>query len=173
MPYCARHTNFEVQSGVFFRAADPKQDKDWIPKDPTTAAKYYAVACSGNLEQMANVFGEAQMVHSGESSKNSPFISVAKCPLCLAESPDPTVKAIIANRKFFCQVTFKRKNEKDWPYVFEMSGSGIGAKETECLVLLPAGKRLSDYIDGYLTPTYLGTLQSGGKRDEQKDYKMS
>ena len=158
MPTCLTHKKFELKAGTYYRAADPSRKTDWIPKNPEKAAKYYKIACSDDLTAMAAIMGEAQMVHSGESSDNSPFISVALCPLCLRESKDPTVAAIVDGRGYFCQIILPRKNESKYPYVFHMSGEGVGAGETECLVLMPPGEPLSTYVKGYVTPGYLDSM---------------
>lgn len=160
MPPCKKHPKFEIKAGVYFRAGNFKAEGDWKAKDEKKRQTYYKIAAKDDLEKMALIMGEAQMTHSLESSTGSPYLSVAVCPLCLSETTDTTVQQILAFNKVMGQFNIAPRNEAGAPFIFHMSGDGIGAKETEALVLLPDGKSLLDYQEGYMTLSYINVLKN-------------
>lgn len=159
MPACPKHPKFNIKTGVYFRAANPDKPSDWIPKSETKRAKYYQISTGGDLDEMAGVMGEAQMIHSNESSADSAFVSAARCPACLSETTDPTVQQILASTGYMCQLMINPINAAKVPFVFHVAGDGIGAAETEALVLLPNGVSLLDYFQGYITPGYVQSMK--------------
>lgn len=160
MPRCRKHRNFEIEHGVYYRSADARE-ASWKAKSEPTRVNYYAAATSGDLNRLAEVVGEAQLIHSQESSAGSAFISVARCPLCLIESKDGDVQGILAANPIY-KIKIAQRNSLGKPYVFDMEGEGVGAGETESLVLLPDGASLKSYWPNpleFVTVSYLKTLK--------------
>jgi hypothetical protein len=125
MSACQKHPTFNIENGVYYRAADPTVKKDWLPKNASKGAIYYKIAQNENMDEIAALMGEAQLIHSQEGSDDSGFVSVARCPLCLAQSTDPIVKSILKQRGYLCVLLINPKNQPGAPYVFHMEGPGI------------------------------------------------
>ncbi len=159
MPACPKHPKFNIRQGVYYRAADPDVPSNWLPKNDRNRATYYAIAQRGDMYEMAGLMGEAQMIHSNETSENSGYLSAARCPACLSETTDPTVKKILAAIGYMCQFEIDPINQDGAPFVFHMEGVGIGAAETEVLVLLPDRVSLSRYFVGYISKSYVETIK--------------
>ena len=108
MSACQKHPKFNIKQGVYFRAANPDKPSDWLPNSDVKRQTYYNFAAGGDMDEMAALMGEAQMIHSNESSIGSGFVSAARCPVCLLQTTDPTVKKILAlgfNNYYSCNQT--------------------------------------------------------------------
>jgi hypothetical protein len=158
MPNCKKHKRFSIEPGIFYRCSDFTKPEQWQPKNKAKQNSYYAIAIGNDLAQMAAMIGPAQLAHAAADSAGSPYISVAKCPLCLADTTDPTVKAIVKAQPMV-KLDIKPRNSAGNPYVFEMQGEGVFAAETECLVLLPPQRSPLDYKEGFVTTGFLNTLR--------------
>jgi hypothetical protein len=159
MPRCTKHKRFDIKPGTFYRCADFTKTQEWEPKNKIKQNQYYAIAISGDLAKMAEIIGPDQLAHAAADSAGSPYISVAKGPLCLFDTTDPTVREIVKNQPM-SELVIEPRNSRGQPYVFEMGGRGVFAAETECLVLLPPQKSLLDYRSGgFLTGGFLNTLR--------------
>jgi hypothetical protein len=158
MPKCKKHPKFEIVHHVYYRSADINNPRHWVPNNEGAREQFYKATSTGDPDAMAVVFGEAMLVHSNETSADSAFVSVAKCPACLAESTDPTIRRLLEANKVLLRFEIPSRNESGSPFIFEIAGEGIGAGETEGLVLLPEGESLLKYHQGYVTMSYVGTL---------------
>jgi hypothetical protein len=162
MNNCSKHPRIDIVSGNYYRCADFTKDKEWRPKNETQQARNYGTAVQ--LDQMkdyagmALIFGADQLHHAAVDSAGSPYISVARCPICLIESTDTTVASIVKSQPM-SKFRIVPRNQSGTPFVFDMSGNGVFAAETESLVLLPPNKSLLDYRVGLVTRGYLDTLR--------------
>jgi len=136
-----------IANHIYYRIADPATPADWIPKSEAERQRIYALCAADDFVALAEQTAEAQMKHSMETSEGSGFVSVARCPVCLLKSEDPTVQAIIATGMELQRVVIDPRNENGAPYILDQA-YGPGQTESESLVVLPEGKSLMDWAKG-------------------------